>query len=87
VQVIGWEPNRRLAIRHLGWVSGTGEIYLTPIGPDRTHLFWREELEPPIGIAGALGMTAFKPLMKRIFKRDLRVLSGLVRARADSSTR
>ena len=82
VRVIGWEPNRRLAIQHFGWVAGTGEIYLTPLGIDRTHLFWREELEPPVGMAGALGMTAFKPLMKRIFKRDLRILAGLVRARA-----
>ncbi len=82
VRVVGWDPHRRLAIAHLGWVQGTGEIYLTPIGIDRTHLYWREELEPPLGAAGALGMAAFKPLMKKIFKRDLRVLAGLVRARA-----
>ena len=86
VRVIGWEPNRRLAIAHLGWVEGIGEIYLTPLGSDRTHLYWREELEPPLGMAGTLGMVAFKPFMKRIFKRDLRVLAGLVRARAMSTT-
>ena len=82
VRVVGWEPNRRLAIEHLGWVAGRGEIYLTPLGRDRTHVFWREELEPPIGLLGALGLSAFKPLMRRIFKRDLRILRGLVRARA-----
>ena len=81
VRVVGWEPPRRLAIEHLGWVSGRGEIYLTPLGRDRTHLFWREELEPPVGLLGAVGITAFKPVMRRIFKRDLRVLSGLTRAR------
>ena len=81
VRVVGWEPPRRLAIEHLGWVSGRGEIYLTPLGRDRTHLFGREELEPPVGLLGAVGITAFKPVMRRIFKRDLRVLSGLTRAR------
>ena len=80
VTVIGWEPNHRLAIRHEGWVSGTGEIFLTPIGTDRTHVFWREDLAPPVGIAGAVGLTAFKPVMKRIFQRDLRVLAALCRA-------
>jgi hypothetical protein len=43
-------------------------------------VYWAETLYPPLGVAGALGITAFKPLMTRIFKRDLRVLQGLVRA-------
>ncbi len=82
VRVVGWEPPKRLAIEHLGWVTGVGEIHLTPLGTDRTHLFWREDLSPPLGMLGALGMIGFKPLMRRIFERDLRVLSGLVRAHA-----
>lgn len=80
VRVIGWEPEKHLAIEHLGWVSGKGEMFLTPLNGDRTHLYWREELYPPLGLAGALGITAFKPIMYRIFKRDLRVLSSLTRA-------
>ncbi len=80
VTVVGWEPNHRLAIRHEGWVEGVGEIFLTPIGTDRTHVFWREELSPPVGMAGAIGLSVFKPLMKRTFRRDLRVLAGLARA-------
>lgn len=86
VTVTGWEPGRRLAIAHGGWVSGRGEFHLTPLGSDRTHVFWREELEPPMGILGAMGLVGFKPVMKRIFNRDLRVLAGLVRARASKGT-
>jgi uncharacterized protein YndB with AHSA1/START domain len=82
VRVTAWEPKKRLGIAHEGWVSGSGEIFLTKLGGDRTHLFWREELFPPLGFAGALGITAFKPIMHRIFQRDLRVLEGLVRAAA-----
>ena len=81
VRVVGWEPHRFLAIEHLGWVSGLGEIHLTPLGSDRTHLFWQERLDPPMGIVGAFVMTALKPVMERVFRRDLRVLKGLVRAR------
>lgn len=91
IRVAGWEPPKRLVIEHVGWVRGTGELHLTPLlGPVTsepavtTHLYWREELHPPrgLGAVGSLGLTAFKPLMKRIFGRDLRVLAGLARARA-----
>jgi hypothetical protein len=84
VRITGWEPPKRLAIEHKGWVSGAGEMHLTPLGTTRTHLFWREELSPPLGVLGALGLTGFKPLMARTFARDLRVLAGLVRARTRS---
>lgn len=87
VVVTGWDPPRRLGIRHEGWVAGAGEIHLTPLRGDRTHVFWREELEPPLGVFGAIGITAFKPLMKRIFARDLRVLGGLAHATARALSR
>jgi uncharacterized protein YndB with AHSA1/START domain len=82
VRVAVWEPPQKLVIEHRGWVSGRGEMSLTPLAGDRTHLFWREELYPPAGILGAVGMTALKPVMGRVFGRDLRVLAGLVRAAA-----
>lgn len=84
VQVSAWHPPSFLAIDHLGWVAGRGEMHLTELAGARTHLFWKEELIPPqsLGGLGALGLTGFKPLMRRIFERDLRILKGLVRARA-----
>ena len=85
VRVVGWEQGRRLAIAHEGWVSGTGELTLWPAsGGAETYLAWREELHPPraLGVLGTIGLSLFKPLMARVFARDLRVLAGLVRARA-----
>lgn len=79
-EVVAWEPGKLLGIEHKGWVSGRGELRLTALGSNRTHVFWVETLYPPLGIAGAVGLMAFRPLMSRIFKRDLRVLQGLVRA-------
>jgi uncharacterized protein YndB with AHSA1/START domain len=82
VRVVGWEPERRLVIRHEGWISGVGEIRLAPRDGGSTFMFWREELSPPLGLVGAIGLALFKPLMRRVFARDLRVLEGLVRAAA-----
>jgi hypothetical protein len=85
VLVTGWDPPRKLEMEHRGWVSGYGQMSLTPLKGDRTHLFWREELYPPVGILGSAGMTALKPMMARTFGRDLKILAGLVRAAARRS--
>jgi hypothetical protein len=81
VRVSAWDPPRRLEIEHGGWVQGVGEIRLTPLGDGACRLDWREELRAPsLGPVGTVGLMAFRPLMRRIFRRDLRVLRGLVRA-------
>jgi hypothetical protein len=82
IRVTGWEEGRCLAIEHLGWVGGQAEMELTPQGEGQTLLAWREELWPPLGGAGTIGLTVMKPVMQRIFERDLRILHALARARS-----
>jgi uncharacterized membrane protein len=73
VRVTRWEPPHILEMLHLGWVKGAGYMELSPL--DRgTHLFWREEMVPPWGIIGAIGLRMLTPLMRRTFARDLRLL-------------
>ena len=55
-------------------------MHLFPAPDGSTRLDWREELSPPLGPLGAIGLRAFRPLLVRVFRRDLRVLSELVRA-------
>jgi hypothetical protein len=83
IRVDLWDPPTRLGIVHLGWVQGRGELRLTPMGTERTRLDWREELRPPLGPLGAIGLRAFRPLMRRVFVRDARVLAELVGRAAD----
>ncbi|HEX2296307.1 MAG TPA: SRPBCC family protein [Actinomycetota bacterium] len=85
VRVAEWDPPRRLVIEHLGWVTGRGTIELTPVAGRRTHVWWQEHLEPPLGLLGAAGMRVFRPLMHRVFTRDLRVLASLARVRSEST--
>ena len=87
VRVTAWEPEHRLVIEHLGWVSGAGDMRLTPTqghgrAAGHTVLDWRETLVAPrlLGPLGRIGLRGFAPLMRRVFERDLRVLVGLARA-------
>jgi hypothetical protein len=79
VRVIRWEPPAILEIAHLGWVGGTGYLELSP-GDRGTIVYWREELIPPWRWLGWAGMWLAAPLMRRAFRRDLRLLKELVEA-------
>jgi carbon monoxide dehydrogenase subunit G len=83
IRVSMWEPPRILVIDHLGWVKGAGEIQLQPVS-EGTRMRWRETLYAPrvLGPVGRLGLRLGAPLMRRIFRRDLRVLRSLVRTRS-----
>lgn len=79
IRVTRWEPPAILEMAHLGWVKGAGYMELSPL--DRgTRLFWREELVPPWGVIGAIGLRMLAPLMRRTFARDLRLLRALTEA-------
>lgn len=79
IRVSGWKPPEELEIEHLGWVAGRGIMICRP-APWGTFLYWKETLEPPLGILGAIGIRLFRPLMLRVFQRDLKTLKELVEA-------
>jgi uncharacterized protein YndB with AHSA1/START domain len=81
IRVTRWEPPWVLEIAHRGWVTGTGYMELSPTEAG-SRLFWREDLFPPWGAAGWLGLRATAPLMRRIFRRDLGLLRELVEGSA-----
>jgi carbon monoxide dehydrogenase subunit G len=85
VRVSMWEPPRLLVIEHLGWVKGSGEIQMQPTR-EGTRMRWRETLFAPrmLGPIGRMGLRVAAPLMRRVFRRDLRVLQGLVRLRSSA---
>ena len=86
IRVAMWEPPRILVIDHLGWVKGSGEVQLVPI-EGGTRMRWRETLFAPrvLGPFGRFGLRLFAPLLRRTFRRDVRVLRSLVRSRTDGT--
>jgi carbon monoxide dehydrogenase subunit G len=77
VRISRWEPPEALEIQHLGWVSGSGLIRCIQSNSE-TLVEWTEILRPPWGFIGALGLRVIKPVMRRVFQRDLRLLKEIV---------
>lgn len=80
IRVVGWEPPWILEIEHQGWVRGRGYMELSPGEEGGTNLFWREELVPPWGLLGRIGLRLVQRRMRRVFLRDLERLQRLVEA-------
>jgi len=81
IRVDTWETEHRLGIQHLGWVKGRGDLTLEA-AEGGTRMRWREELHPPLGILGAIGLRAYRPMLARTFRHDLGLLAELVRQTA-----
>lgn len=77
IRVSRWEPPLVLGLEHLGWVKGGGLMELVSQN-GQTLVEWTETFVPPWGWLGAIGMRVWKPLMRRIFVRDLRLLQIIV---------
>jgi uncharacterized membrane protein len=78
IRVTRWEPPEILEIQHLGWVTGSGLLRCAAQDPGSTLLSWTETLNPPWGVLGAIGLRLVKPIMRRVFDRDLRLLKQIV---------
>ena len=87
LEVTGFDPPIRFAVRHEGPVRGEGEFMLIKDG-DATELHWTEELEPPFGVLGEIALSVLAPIIRRTFRRDLRRLRRLVEhdLRRDTAT-
>ncbi|HEY0636916.1 MAG TPA: SRPBCC family protein, partial [Pseudonocardiaceae bacterium] len=68
MEITEWEPPRRCRVRHLGrLLRGTGEFAVEPRGAGSTFV-WVEDLEPPFGPLGRVGL----PLVRPLFEAGLR---------------
>lgn len=76
MEFTAWEPPQRMAIRHAGLVSGTGEFVLTPLGSDRTRFTWRERLTFPIWFGGPVGAFLARPILTAVWRRNLARLAA-----------
>ena len=72
--VTEWEPRRAMGIVHRGVVTGTGRFTLRRKRHDRTRFCWEERLRFPWWMGGIVGERFGKPVLKRIWRANLRTL-------------
>jgi len=72
-----WEPELAMGIEHVGVVRGTGRFTLRARPRRRTRFTWKERLELPWWMGGPVGALAAKPVLRAIWRRNLRRLAAL----------
>ncbi len=73
MEVVGWDPPRRLDIRHGSLVSGTGTWLLDPT-EGGTRFTWREEIVLAVPVVGDLAATMYRPVMHALMGRAMQGL-------------
>ena len=81
MEVTEWDERKRMGIRHVGLVTGTGRFTLRKARGNRTRFTWDERLRFPWWMGGPLGGTLAAPLLKRIWRRNLRNLKRQVESK------
>jgi uncharacterized protein YndB with AHSA1/START domain len=78
MSITEWDPGRVMGVRHTAVVTGEGRFTLTPTGDGGTEFAWREALRFPWWMAGPLGGAAGAPVMRRVWRGNLRRLKAKV---------
>jgi uncharacterized protein YndB with AHSA1/START domain len=74
--VTEWTVRRAMGIRHEGLVTGSGVFTLSKRRGNRTRFTWKEQLTFPLWMGGPVGAFVAKPVLRSIWKRNLRRLKA-----------
>lgn len=76
LRVTEWKPRKAMGIEHVGVVRGEGRFQLRKQRRGRTRFTWDERLTFPGWMGGWLGEHLAAPLLRRVWKRNLRNLAA-----------
>ena len=75
MEITEWSPGKAMGVRHTGLVSGEGRFTLSSKRGGRTTFTWKERLRYPWWLGGPFGAFVSKPILKRIWRGNLRRLA------------
>jgi hypothetical protein len=75
MEVTGWDPPRRLEIRHGSLVAGAGTWTLDPI-EGGTLFTWREDIRLAVPVVGGPAAVLYRPVMRVLMDRAMQGLRG-----------
>lgn len=70
-----WEPPRLMAVAHRGLFTGEGSFVLEPT-PGGTRFRWMETIRFPWYLGGLLGAMLARPVLRAIWRGNLRRLAA-----------
>ena len=73
IEVVVWDPPRRLVIRHGSLVEGSGTWTLDPV-EGGTRFTWMEDVRLAVPMAGELAAAAYRPVMRVLMGRAMQGL-------------
>jgi hypothetical protein len=79
--VTEWQPARTMGIEHRGLVTGRGAFTLRRRPRGRTRFTWTEQLRFPWWMGGPVGAFVSWPVLRAVWRRNLRRLKALVERR------
>jgi Polyketide cyclase / dehydrase and lipid transport len=79
LEIVEWDPPRRLVMERRGFVRGRGEWWLDPISSTSTRFTWVEDLHLTIPLLGEVALIAYRPFMRRLMRRSLSNLAAALR--------
>ena len=78
MEVTEWRERRAMGVRHDGLVTGTGRFLLRRARRGRTRLTWAEDLRFPWWLGGPVGAIAAAPVLRAVWRGNLRRFGELV---------
>jgi carbon monoxide dehydrogenase subunit G len=80
MEVTEWLEGEAIGVHHRGLFTGTGRFVLERLGPDRTRVTWDEHLRFPWWLGGPAGSLVASPLLRAVWRGNLRRLAARVAA-------
>ena len=76
MEIVEWEEGAVIGIRHVGLVRGEGRFTLGPSASGGTTFEWDEQLRFPWWLGGVVGAWLARPVLRRIWRRNLAALAS-----------
>lgn len=77
MEVVDWDEGESITVVHRGAVTGKGRLSVEPDGTG-SRVTWAEKLRFPWWLAGPIGEFVARPILRRVWRRNLARLSKLI---------
>jgi carbon monoxide dehydrogenase subunit G len=85
MEVTEWREGEAIGVRHRGLFTGTGRFLLHRRRRGRTRVVWDEHLRFPWWLGGIVGSVVASPVLRAVWRGNLRRLAARVTADGDAS--